>query len=458
MDQLLQTVLNNVFVALILALVAVIVGRLIKRPQFAHMIWLLVLVKLITLPAFTIPLISVPEQFDNSIIASGSMPLFNLDNEFSSVKTVGFIDNWISFLNSRNGILISIWILGSLLVLGLSLKRVHRFNRLLKKESEPAPPYLRSAVERIAGKLNLDNMDIITTSAHLSPMVWWTGGKIKVLIPASLLDKMDPEEFDWILAHELAHVRRRDYLTRWLEWLTMVIYWWNPLTYWAIHNLRKYEELCCDALVINTMNPKLNYYTGSLLKAIEIVMKPDFRAPAMATEINSGGFMKKRFKLILSNNLNRSNLRWLQLTSTVCAFALLPLSISCEEGKVGISSAEQTEEANAERTNQEEANREHETTMVDTFRGIGVDEELFNSIRSSLIESGIDPTEQIMGGMHRVVWEIKSEGESFELDPRMREYFENTVQLTEKQIDAIIEIGRMTVNSMSRAEQQSNFR
>jgi len=57
-----------------------------------------------------------------------------------------------------------------------------------------------------------------------------------------------------------------------------------------------------------------------------------------------------------------------------------------------------------------------------------------------------------MGGMHRVIWEIQSEGEGFELDPRMREYFENTIQLTNEQIEFIIETGRKTVNGMSRSD------
>ena len=456
MDQFLQIVLSNVFVALIIALAATVIGKLFKRPDLTRLLWLLVLVKLITPPVIILPFITLPERLDKFIVNVGSMPLIGFANEFLSDKKVSPIIDWVSFLNSRNGMLISIWILGSIVVLGLSLKRIYKFNKLLRTESNPAKPDLITAAERIAGKLNLDNIDIRTTSTHLSPMVWWTGGKVKVLMPTSLLDEMEPEQFDWILAHELAHVRRRDYLTRWLEWLTMVIYWWNPLTYWAIHNLRKYEELCCDALVINTMNPKLSDYTGSLLKAIEVVMKPDFRAPAMATEINSGGFMKKRFKLILSNNLNRSNLRWLQLTSTVCAFALLPLSISCEEGKVGITSAEQMRETSSKRTHQMEERPER--SMIESFERIGVDKELLNRIRNNLDTHGINPDDSILGAMIRVIWEIKSEGNRFELDPRMREHFENTVQLTEKQIDAIIEIGRMTVNSMSRAEQQSNFR
>ena len=50
-------------------------------------------------------------------------------------------------------------------------------------------------------------------------MTWWTGGRVRVLVPAGLCDELDLGRLRWILAHELAHVKRRDHLVRWLEWL-----------------------------------------------------------------------------------------------------------------------------------------------------------------------------------------------------------------------------------------------
>ncbi|MBC8470440.1 MAG: M48 family metalloprotease [Planctomycetes bacterium] len=39
-------------------------------------------------------------------------------------------------------------------------------------------------------------------------MVWWAGGKVQIVIPTALLDQMDAHEWQWVLAHEMAHVRR----------------------------------------------------------------------------------------------------------------------------------------------------------------------------------------------------------------------------------------------------------
>lgn len=94
------------------------------------------------------------------------------------------------------------------------------------------------------------------------------------------------------LAHELAHVRRRDYLVRWIEWLACVCFWWNPVVWWARYNLRINEELCCEAQVVSSLKPKPHTYGDSLLKAVEILFYPAHRPPAMASEINSGRLLK----------------------------------------------------------------------------------------------------------------------------------------------------------------------
>jgi len=149
-----------------------------------------------------------------------------------------------------------------------------------------------------------------------------------VVLPATLLDQMDTEQSQWILAHELAHVRRRDYLVRWLEWLACVCFWWNPMVWWAQRNLRAMEEICCDDLVLSSLNPEPKFYANSLLAAVEFLAHPVFRAPAMASEINSGGYLERRFKMIVSEAPRRSSTRWLQTGILLCAMVVLPLGIA----------------------------------------------------------------------------------------------------------------------------------
>jgi polyhydroxyalkanoate synthesis regulator phasin len=209
------------------------------------------------------------------------------------------------------------------------MARVFRFGRLLAMQATVPPPELQGEAERIARRLGLATAPTIrTVAAHLSPMVWWTGGPVRIVIPRTLLDEMKVQDWQWIVAHELAHVRRRDYLVRWVEWLACVCFWWNPVVWWAQRNLRAVEEICCDDLVLSTWHPKPKSYADSLLAAVEFLARPAVRAPALASEINSGGSLERRFRMIVSGQSNQANSRWSRMCVLACALAVLPLGMA----------------------------------------------------------------------------------------------------------------------------------
>ena len=180
----------------------------------------------------------------------------------------------------------------------------------------------------MARRLGLNRIPTIcTTSAHLSPMIWWAGSKVRVVIPTKLFDQMDAQQSQWILAHELEHIRRRDYLVRWIEWFACVCFWWNPVVWWAQRNLRAAEEICCDDLVLSCLKPKAHAYAEALLTAVEFLARPALRLPAMASEINSGGFLERRFRMIIARNPSRLNSRGLQACILLCAIVVLPFGM-----------------------------------------------------------------------------------------------------------------------------------
>ena len=330
-DFLFQMGLSNACFSFALAIVAVVVGAATKRPYLAHMLWVLVIVKLVTPPFVTIPVGMPSPQPD--VIADNPV-VSEFDDEPQPATAVAaqapsLLASIGAKLNAAKPLLAYTWLVGSLFVFVWSVHRVFQFARLLRENTEPAPHQLRTAADTIAKQLGLNSLPaILTTSAHLSPMIWWAGGKPQVVIPASLLDEMEPSEWRWVLAHELAHVRRRDYLVRWLEWLACVCFWWNPVVWWAQRNLRAMEEICCDALVLSCLKPKPRSYANSILAAVELLACPPIRPPAMASEINSGGFLERRFRMIVSETPYRVTSRWLQACVLLCAVVVLPLGLA----------------------------------------------------------------------------------------------------------------------------------
>lgn len=338
-DFLFQMGLSNACFSIALAIVAMVVGAKVKRPHLAYMLWLLVFFKLVTPPIVTIPVGMPPPQ--STVISSNDdlsgeveLPVvseFAVETQSATALAApppSLFSNITTKLSAAKPWLASIWLLGSLFIIAWSIRRVFQFARLLRDNTEPAPRELQSAAVTIAKQLGLNTLpEMLTTSAKLSPMVWWAGGIVRVVFPASLLDEMDASEWRWILAHELAHVRRRDYLVRWLEWLACVCFWWNPVVWWAQRNLRRMEEICCDNLVLSGLKPQPRTYANSLLTAVEFLACPAIRPPAMASEMNSGGFLERRFRMIISETPNRVTSRWLQACVLLCAVVVLPLGM-----------------------------------------------------------------------------------------------------------------------------------
>ena len=331
-DHLFQITLSNIFISLVLAIVAVAVGKTLKHPVITYLLWLLVFLKLLTPPFFTIS-VNPAQWLDNH-----TPPVqFNLDEQpaIQSTESGAVSENKnlpshgasIVSINGKYWLLI-VWGVGSMAVLIWSIIQIFRFHSLLKKESEVADPKIQSKAVKIAINLGLNAVPIIQiTSANISPMVWWVGMKVWIVIPSSLIKQMAPEQFEYILSHELAHVYRKDYMIRWIEWVVCVCFWWNPVAWWARYNLRASEELCCDALVLASMKPKPYSYGDSLLKAIEILNFSNRHPSIIASGINNGKSLKRRVKMIISNELIKSKLRWLQMCIILGGLIILPLGL-----------------------------------------------------------------------------------------------------------------------------------
>jgi beta-lactamase regulating signal transducer with metallopeptidase domain/polyhydroxyalkanoate synthesis regulator phasin len=346
-DHLFAVGVSNACFALVLAAIAMVVSAKTKRPHLAYMLWLLVFIKLVTPAVVTIPITEFSTATDQVAISDNVSSLqlaseLNVSAENnesfassalqartqSQTEQSSFVLQVESALALAQPYLIMMWLAGSVIVFAFSLYRVFQFNRILSESTEIAPLSLQAEAREIGLWLGMKTVPaIFTTDAQVSPMVWWIGGKVHVIVPKSLLAQLTAKQSHFVLAHELAHVRRKDYLVRWLEWLVCVCFWWNPIAWWGRRNLRAMEEICCDALVLDSLKPQPHTYASALLKAVECLTQPAFRPPAVASEINSGGFLERRFKMIVSKNPIGSNLSWMQACIVILALAVLPLGV-----------------------------------------------------------------------------------------------------------------------------------
>lgn len=314
---LVQFALSNLLASIVLAAIAYAVHRTGRYPVLSHLLWVLVLVKLITPPLLSLPVAHIPST---SGLFGGA--------GFGAGASVGLSSATGSLAAEFVAGLLAIWAIGSLLVLVVSLVRIYRFDRLLRRTSREAPGWISFMAEGAAARLGLDTVPrILVTSARLSPMTWWAGGRVQVVLPHGLAQDIQADQLTWVLGHELAHVKRHDHVVRWLEWLACVSFWWNPVAWWARRNLRLDEEASCDALVIEQLGLRPRSYARALLAVVEHLARPALQPPAVATGIDGGVSLERRFQLIIKNRSVRRAPRWLAIGLVGAVVALLPLGV-----------------------------------------------------------------------------------------------------------------------------------
>ena len=102
---------------------------------------------------------------------------------------------------------------------------------------------------------------IVESGAVAVPtLVGWI--KPVVLLPAAALSGLSPEQLQAILAHELAHVRRHDYLVNLLQSMVETLLFYHPATWWVSAQVRAEREHCCDDLAVEVCGDRLVYVTA----------------------------------------------------------------------------------------------------------------------------------------------------------------------------------------------------
>ena len=323
--------LSNSCIAAALALLAYSVHRRGRHPLLAHALWLGVLLKLVTPPVFTVPLLPYPAAAPAVDLAAVGPAMSELSPADLTPAVAGadLEAQPASAPTPSVRVLVGwAWLIGSALVLVGSLLRTLRFQLTMIRGTRVACETVHALAEEVARGHGLHRCpEVRVTAARVTPFVWQFWGRVRVVLPEGLARSLPTAELRLVLAHELAHVRRKDHWVRWVEWLAAVTFWWNPLTWWSQRNLRASEELACDALVLSTFRPQPKRYASSLLSVAEFLSTEGVRPPRVATPMSRGGELESRLTMIITDRLPRTP-RWVVSAALALGAAFLPLSVA----------------------------------------------------------------------------------------------------------------------------------
>src|SRR2546423_9237055 len=160
----------------------------------------------------------------------------------------------------------------------------------LRRSAVPVAEGLEELLARVSRRVRASRavrlcrsalVEVPTVVGHLRPII---------LIPASVITGLTPQQLEAVLAHELAHVRRYDYLFNFLQAAAEVLLFYHPAVWWLSRRVREEREHACDDAAVECVGDVLLY--ARALAALEALRARHTRSAALALAPDGGFLMQ----------------------------------------------------------------------------------------------------------------------------------------------------------------------
>ncbi|WP_296704066.1 M56 family metallopeptidase [Algoriphagus sp.] len=157
----------------------------------------------------------------------------------------------VKWIESQLPMLVNFWFLGALLFMFRLVNSLSEIRILRKSSFVNLDSNLDHLVKKLGSKIGISKkVQLRITDYGLSPI---TFGFLKpvILIPAALLFQLSPTQLEAIIAHELAHVKRNDYLANLLQSVLEVVFFYHPCFWWMSQTVKELRENASDDLAVS---------------------------------------------------------------------------------------------------------------------------------------------------------------------------------------------------------------
>jgi beta-lactamase regulating signal transducer with metallopeptidase domain len=214
-------------------------------------------------------------------------------------------------------VVVLVWIGGVALFAFRPLASWYTVRRLRTVGVSPVADAVRDVLDRTAKRLRLARaVSVLQSTLVKTPIVigWF---RPLVLLPACIVTGVPESQLELILAHELAHIRRHDYLVNLLQTLIETLFFYHPAVWWLSRQIRNERENCCDDVALSLSSNRADY--GRALLAIE-----ELRAASPALSVAAtGGSLLARIRRIAGRESAPRAVGGAILPSFLAAIAIL---------------------------------------------------------------------------------------------------------------------------------------
>lgn len=340
-----MTILEKIFLTILYssltATAVVLLVLLIKRafqdrftPRFHHILWILVLIRLLipfapesNLSLFNILpgynqnlsfniLFAKPEESrhlpagqpgtvnkmqPDSVDDAGQTGHKNLlrQNTLARTEKTSLKDKNVKTYHTSFGLLAYIWLAGVLSMALFVLLGALRFRKNAGYFNKVQSPSIISVLDNCRRKLKLSKqIQLFSGNSFKSPFIFGIG-KPGIYLPKQILAKVDNQELSHILLHELGHYKRGDLICNLLSTAAVTLHWFNPIVWYAIKEMRNGIECACDSYVLESLGEsESTHYGMTIIKLSGLISQSRRNKMLYAYFCDGKGQIERRITMI----------------------------------------------------------------------------------------------------------------------------------------------------------------
>ncbi|EQB37764.1 hypothetical protein M948_04175 [Virgibacillus sp. CM-4] len=228
----------------------------------------------LTLPFIPTNILQVENYFNVDVSQSTQ-----INSSSTSMKQTPGEENWMQDfsvsvnrldLTVLNEILANIWILGILILSVLAINACLKLKKIKSSIINIENNDIIALFEQCKQQLNISNHLIIGVSPLIKTPMAFGLFKTYIVLPIRFEEWLSKEEIEYILLHELNHYKYKDMVWNYIVVIYQIVYWFNPLVWFAFKEMRLDREIACDTAVLNTLD-RQNYvdYGNTIINFVD---------------------------------------------------------------------------------------------------------------------------------------------------------------------------------------------
>ena len=188
-----------------------------------------------------------------------------------------------------NILILAIWILGIVIMVVLACRSMRQLHILEKSALPLQSKKVKYVWNQCLSEMNIKKTISVYSTAFLKSPITVGFFRPRIYIPIHLISDFNPKDMRFMLLHELQHYRHKDTLIGIFMNIAGIVYWFNPLIWYALKEMRCDREIACDSAVLQILRVEdYKAYGNTLINLAEKISLSPF-----PFAVGMGGSMKQ---------------------------------------------------------------------------------------------------------------------------------------------------------------------